>query len=109
MRLERKEHECDELNKKIEQLVISNNRYKETPMKDQNAKNFYNDQNNDFSDNVNKLNYNIYQKSPKENFVDNKKNEIMKDNNDTSQSTNSSNENKLKTVSTGSKSSALVC
>ena len=107
MRLERKEHECDELNKKIEQLLISNNRYIETPMKDQNTKNFSKEQNNDF-DNVNKLNYNIYTKSTKENFVDNKKIEIMKDNNDTSQSTNSLSENKLKTSSTGSRLSALV-
>ena len=107
MRLERKEHECDELIKKIDQLLISNNKYKETPLKDQNTKNLSNEQYNDF-DNVNKLNYNIYTKSTKENFVENNQDEIVKDNNDSSQSINSLNENKLKNSSTGSKSSALV-
>ncbi len=102
MRLERKEQECDELKRKIEQL--ENRGIKEKHLIETNKTLTPTTQQNHVTDNHN-MNYNIYNKA-KENLVEPKKEEVVKDNiNNLFQP---SQDNKAKTGSTVSKSSALV-
>lgn len=107
MRLERKEQECDELKKKVDQLI--NKAQKEIPFKEITARNYTTEQinNNDTS----KIDYNIYNNKVKQNLAENKKEEVVKENlNPFPESSNDISENKIQTKSssTVSKSSALV-
>jgi hypothetical protein len=107
MRLERKEQECDELKKKIEQLISKG--HKENPIKETPFKN-YTTEHSQSTEGL-KIDYNIYNNKTKENFVESKKEEVIKDNTKPLfQQSNFTNDNKsqTKTGSTLAKSSALV-